>query len=523
MSTQSIAIKLGFIFFFAQSFVTFGKSDRIATLETWNINFNQTKYKQNSNYTTTISPNITYGIWEGWGTSLCWWGSVFGDRNDLADLFFTLKDNVVLMTANGNITVPGLGLNIARYNAGGSGWRSLDDGTTMISSPNIPEFKQIEGFWLDNENSDPSSSSFDWSVDQNQLLMLTKAQDRGCNLLELFSNSPMWWQLINENPSGNDDGSKDNLQSSYYNDHAHYLAVVAKYAYDNWNIKFDSVESLNEPISDWWVSTGYQEGCHFNIDTQANAILLLRQALNDVGLGSNVIVSASDENSYDEALSTWQSFNDTTQQSVGRVNVHGYQQGGGRRDLLYTAVNGKKLWNSEYGDGDVSGISIVSNLNLDFKWLHNTAWVYWQMVDEADGWGMLQGNMEEATISQINDKHYMMAQYSRHIKPGMIIMETSGDDTIAAYDSINHILILVSTCYNANGRHGQGGRWMIHDLSSFTSVLGPITRWNTSPYQSNGDRYVQYNDTFLNDKDQNVVVWVESYSTQTIEIQNVVI
>jgi hypothetical protein len=42
---------------------------------------------------------------------------------------------------------------------------------------------------------------------------------------------------------------------------------------------------------------------------------------------------------------------------VAKVNVHGYQYEGGRRDLLYTAVHsdGKALWNSEYGEDDASG------------------------------------------------------------------------------------------------------------------------------------------------------------------------
>ena len=30
-------------------------------------------------YTVTIDPGTTYGVWEGWGTSLCWWANVFGD------------------------------------------------------------------------------------------------------------------------------------------------------------------------------------------------------------------------------------------------------------------------------------------------------------------------------------------------------------------------------------------------------------------------------------------------------------
>lgn len=54
------------------------------------------------------------------------------------------------------------------------------------------------------------------------------------------------------------------------------------------------------------------------------------------------------------------------------MNTHGYQQGGGRRDLLYAATRGKRLWNSEYGEEDSTGLSLASNLNLDFAWLHNT-------------------------------------------------------------------------------------------------------------------------------------------------------
>ncbi|MEI9959844.1 MAG: hypothetical protein WDM76_01555 [Limisphaerales bacterium] len=31
-----------------------------------------------ADYTTTINPQTTWGVWEGWGTSLCWWANVFG-------------------------------------------------------------------------------------------------------------------------------------------------------------------------------------------------------------------------------------------------------------------------------------------------------------------------------------------------------------------------------------------------------------------------------------------------------------
>ena len=42
-------------------------------------------------YTTTINPNVNWGTWEGWGTSLAWWAKAFGDQDNLADIFFTMN------------------------------------------------------------------------------------------------------------------------------------------------------------------------------------------------------------------------------------------------------------------------------------------------------------------------------------------------------------------------------------------------------------------------------------------------
>ena len=43
-------------------------------------------------------------------------------------------------------------------------------------------------------------------------------------------------------------------------DHAVYMAVVAKYYKDNFGITFTSVDPFNEPIADWWKANGTQEG-----------------------------------------------------------------------------------------------------------------------------------------------------------------------------------------------------------------------------------------------------------------------
>lgn len=56
-------------------------------------------------------------VFEGWGTSLCWFANIVGGfpepvRDHLMDLIFDHKK--------------GLGLEICRYNIGGSGWSNKD-------------------------------------------------------------------------------------------------------------------------------------------------------------------------------------------------------------------------------------------------------------------------------------------------------------------------------------------------------------------------------------------------------------
>lgn len=94
--------------------------------------------------TTTISTASDFGTWEGWGVSLAWWAAKFGQRTDLADLFFTTNS----VTFNG-VATPGLGLNIVRYNAGATSWNTAPDGSTLVESPDIITSRLIEGYWLD--------------------------------------------------------------------------------------------------------------------------------------------------------------------------------------------------------------------------------------------------------------------------------------------------------------------------------------------------------------------------------------
>jgi galactan endo-1,6-beta-galactosidase len=461
--------------------------------------------------TIAVSPGTSYGTWEGWGTSLAWWANVFGARDDFADIFFTTKS-----TSYNGTSLPGLGLNIARYNLGACSWNTVS-GSSMVESPNIPAFKQIEGYWQDWNNEDPTSSAWDWTADANQRAMLVKATQRGA-VSELFANSPMWWMCSNHNPSGASGGG-NNLQTWNYRQHASHLAATALYAKNNWGVNFSTVDAFNEPSSSWWTATGTQEGCHMDASVQSAVLPYLRSELNNRGL-TGVKISASDETSYDLARTTWNSFSSTTKGYVNQVNVHGYQGSGGRRDLLYTDVvttAGKKLWNSETGDSDGTGYTTAFNLLYDFRWLHPTAWVYWQVMDPTAGWGVIKYDGSTLQAGAIETKYYVLAQFSRHIRPGMKILDTGVSNAVAAYDSSAKRLVIVALNTSTSAQT------LTFDLSRFTTVTGGsggvVPRWNT--VTTGGDKYASYSNTFLSGK--SVAVPFAAKAVQTLQIDGVTI
>jgi galactan endo-1,6-beta-galactosidase len=345
-------------------------------------------------------------------------------------------------------------------------------------------------------------------VDANQRTMLLKARHRGAKYFEMFSNSPMWWMCNNDNPSGAAKASDDNLAPENYERFAVYLATVARYAKDYWGITFTTVEPFNEPTARYWHANGKQEGCHFSQEAQAAVLPLLRAELDKRGL-KDIPIAASDESLYDQALATWNSFDAATKAIVKQVNVHGYQKQNGRRDLLFQAVRGRRLWNSEYGENDPTGLEMARNLHFDLRYLHPAAWTYWQPFD-GGGWGLIDTDMRRNGLGATNPKYFVLAQYTRHIHPGMTILETGETDTVAAYDVRAAKLVIVA-------RNGSEARSKTFDLSRFTVPNGLVTRWITEPNESS--RYEQHKDIRLTGRRFDVVL--PANSVQTFEVENV--
>lgn len=409
--------------------------------------------------TVTISPTPLIDAWEGWGTSLAWMGKKFGERKDVADLFFSTKTVQI-----GKERLPGLGMNIVRYNAGACGWEEVD-GRRMVVSKTILPYRQMEGFWVTPER-------WDWSVDKVQRTMMQLARDRGADRFELFSNSPMWWMCKNDNPSGSPDGSTDNLRPDQADNFAHYLAAIARHAQDHWGITFTTVEPFNEPVTNYWSQDCKQEGCHFSPTTQIDFLPRLRQALDRMGL-TNMPIAASDETWVSQAITTWRCYDVRTRALVDQVNVHGYQGPTSPRVTLRKAVGKKKVWQSEHGENDRTGLRMATSIHRDITDLRATAWCYWQPLDGA-AWGLLDADLMTSRIERSNPKHFVLAQYARHIRPGMQILPTGDTDTLAAYDPTRRKLVLVL-------RNGESESAKTIELAAFRKARGTARVWITEP------------------------------------------
>jgi galactan endo-1,6-beta-galactosidase len=398
--------------------------------------------------TVIIDPTKDLGRWEGWGSSLAWWGRAVGgtaNADYYADLIYSTK------SVDG---YPGLGLNIVRYNVGGGGIGQASEN----KGPKLQWQMDIHGYWVEPRSQKPTA--WDWTVDGNQRSMMRKARERGANVFELFSDSPMWWMNSNHSTAGSDTGG-DCLAPENHDRFATYLAAVARRARDDWGIHFGSVEAFNEPSANWWKYPGRQEGCHFDVNTQQVIIQKLRKELDRLGL-NDVMVAAADENDADVALKTWNDYDEATRAAAGKVNVHGYYRGtepyrGSNRPALRAAVGNKRLWQSEYGESDASGYTMAHSIVLDVRGLRPSGWVYWQPVEpdsKVYGWGLLNANYvdtqdqakpdEYTSLVRVNRKFWVFGQFTRYIRPGCQIISIGNANSVAAYDPTLHKLVFVT-------------------------------------------------------------------------------
>ena len=444
--------------------------------------------------TVSISPASTYeindGVFEGWGTSLCWWANRLGYSDSLAqqaaDAFY--GDN-------------GLRLNIARFNIGGGD----DPSHTHITrtDSNMPGYTVYKN----------GTATYDWSADYNQRNVLLRSI-KACGddmIVEMFSNSPPYYMTNSGCSSGAVNAGSNNLKDDCYDDFAQYLAEVCWHYETEWGVDIQSIDAMNEPYTNYWgANSPKQEGCHFDQgDSQSNVITELRKALNNKGL-NDVMISGTDETSIDTQITSYNKLSDEAKNAVDRIDTHTYS-GSKRSALKDTAVSaGKNLWMSEVDGGSTAGTNagemgaglwLAGRITTDVNDLNASAWIMWQVIDShiskagyngnkdtgmvntsGGYWGVAVADHDNDTII-LTKKYYVFGQYSRYIRPGMIMLNSSGS-TVSAYDPDAGQLVIVA--YNTSDSASD----VNFDLSGFGAVgttAQAIRTSNTENWKNIGD------------------------------------
>ena len=373
-----------------------------------------------------VDPGKKYQVFEGWGTSLCWWAVKAGAWSEAnrSKLLGAIADPDT-----------GLGYTIFRYNIGGGdqpGHNHLDKGD---GGANVPGYKPTE------------KGDFDWTADPYQRTIAIELSKRVKDpIFEAFSNSPPWWMTKSGCVSGSSDGS-DNLKEDYFDDFADYLSEVALHFKKEWGITFRTVEPFNEPSAGWWKANGGQEGCGFK-NNQTKMIVELGKALQKKGLFPETSVSAADETNIGDALNQFNKYSSEALSYMFQVNTHSYSGGDNRAKLFNAAfAKDKKVWQSETGPLHKSGdeniaLWMAGVILADLRDMKASAWVDWQIGDPAENWRSLALNHSKQTFSP-NARYYMHAAFSRYIRPGSRIIDSDNGNTLAALTPEGALVLIV--------------------------------------------------------------------------------
>ena len=373
-----------------------------------------------------VDPGKKYQVFEGWGTSLCWWAVKAGAWSEAN------RSKLIGAIADPDT---GLGYTIFRYNIGGGDQPGHDHLTKGDGGGKVPGYKPTE------------KGDYDWTADPYQRAIALELAKRVKDpIFEAFSNSPPWWMTKSGCVSGSNDGS-DNLKEDYFDDFADYLSEVALHFKTEWGLTFRTVEPFNEPSAGWWKSNGGQEGCGFK-NNQSKMIVELGKALQKKGLFPETSVSAADETSIKQAHDQLGNYTAEALSYLGQVNTHSYSDGSYRKQLFNRAFGlNKRLWQSETGPLSKSGdehiaLWMANVIIQDLRDMHAEAWVDWQIGDPAENWRSLALNHSKQTFTP-NARYYMHAAFSRYIRPGSRIIDSDNGNTLAALTPDGALVLVV--------------------------------------------------------------------------------
>lgn len=442
------------------------------------------------------------GKFEGWGTSIGWWGNRVGYSDTLAkktaELFYSDK---------------GLGLDIARYNVGGGD--DPEHNHVTRSDSKMPCFMNEDG-------------TYNWDADHNQMNVLMNIKEQNNKVhIEGYTNSPPWF-MTKSKCSGGGTNAAENLDPSMYNEFAAFVANVTEH-FEEIGLKLDSYSPMNEPdvqTKYWSENSWKQEGNHVAPGANQSALI---SALKNEYRNRNIdtLVVGPEETSIDLSISSYNALTDTAKADLDRIDTHSY--GGTKRaELKELAVKANKtLWMSEVDNGNVSGtnpqnmgmgLALAEHILADMNGMQPAAWVMWDILDYHKdsnfyhtvngtaeyseknaalnlngglwGVGMVNHDTQEIELTQ---KYYVYGQFTKYINPGDTIIASS-DKTLAAYNKdTGEIKIVAVNTSNESKDY-------IFDMSAFSKTGSTAKVIRTSGSYENGEHWENLEKVIINDK-----------------------
>lgn len=403
------------------------------------------------------------GVFEGWGTSLCWWANRIGGSeiltNKCAELFFSEN---------------GLNLNIMRYNIGGG-----DNPTHNHINRTDSE---MPGWWK--YDSKIKKFRFNPNTDKNQLNVLKAAYSKAGKdaYVEAFSNSPPYFMTRTGCSSGSKSGKGDNIKVTAIPSFANYLTDVCKYIQNNLGIQIKSLAPMNEPFSDFWKANSQkQEGCPVSPGFMQSKIIKSTAAELRKKELQNIILTASDETNTNRQFISTLLMSKSALCEVGRLSTHTYGKATGQIGTLSGKLN-KNLWMSESDWSGCSGknsdemgpaLWLSEKIIEDINTLSASAWVIWQIIasyiskepdpkgrydmpalpDITKGfWGTAFSDIDTEEI-YLTQKYFSFGQFTKFIRPGMTIIHTDNSFSLAAYDKETDKFVIVAVNSDENDKY----------------------------------------------------------------------
>ncbi|MBO0819059.1 MAG: hypothetical protein J2P30_28305, partial [Actinobacteria bacterium] len=340
---------------------------------------------------------------DGWGTSLAWWGETVGNWS-------SQQQDAVLRQLFGD-PQNSLGLTVVRYNIGASSIKpdparkvKGDPAQMKCLGASAPQAYPGNSRDVPKAVTVPqrdAGSPVDLSRDAAQLGIFKKINGiigGGSHHYEAWADSPPWWMLT---PSKDKNGNvqqcptgTNSLSPQKYGQYAQFLTGVLTAFRSQEHISFDSIEPLNEPWAGFHWPNGCSEDCQegksFQPPEQRQIVAAVCHRLSQQKQLVGTVVSAPDGNTPNESADDFSALGSTAN-CLGRVNSHSYGKPYYHTSASTLPAHGHPVWMSEYGTGIgdkdnavLGALTAARQIARDLQYMRARAWVYWQAVDQGD-------------------------------------------------------------------------------------------------------------------------------------------